>query len=506
MSLARAWSVALLGVRGHLVRVEADISNGLPTTTLIGLPDAALAEARDRIRAAIVNSAQKWPQQRITLALSPADLRKHGSCFDVPLAVAVLAADGVIPAEALAKVVLVGELGLDGKVRGVRGVLPMVAAAVRAGFTQVLVPPDNASEAALLPEVEVRAVATLRDLVELLNHRPCEVLVGRPAAPVAAPTPEDMADVVGQAEGRRAIEVAAAGGHHVHLHGAPGAGKTMLARRLPGILPPLDAEAALEVTAVHSVAGILPPESPLVRVPPFQSPHHTATIAALVGGGSGMPRPGAISCAHHGVLFLDEAPEFAGRALDCLREPMERGDVTVARAGGSFRFPAQFQLVLASNPCPCASPAGDAACTCPPGVRRRYQAKLSGPLMDRVDLQVQVQPLSRVDLLVERPVSESSAIVAARVRQAREAAAERLRGTGWRLNSEVPGPALRTRWRLPAKTLEPATRSLENGTLSARGFDRVLRVAWTVGDLEGHLRPDYYDVSEAVGLRIGRGP
>ncbi|HEX3812085.1 MAG TPA: YifB family Mg chelatase-like AAA ATPase [Mycobacteriales bacterium] len=503
MALARTRSVVLLGVQGYLVEIEADIAAGLPGVSLIGLPDAALTEARDRIRAAIVNSGQKWPSQRITLALSPADIRKQGSHFDVALAIAVLAASEVVEQTNLNGLVLLGELALDGTIRSVRGVLPAVVTAVRAGFPRVIVPVANAAEAALVPEAEVRAVETLSDLVALLTGEPCEVVTG--VAPTGAPptVTHDLADVVGQAQGRRALEIAAAGGHHLYLTGPPGAGKTMLAERLPGLLPMLRSDEALEVTAVHSVAGILPPDAPLVSAPPFQAPHHTATVASLVGGGSGMPRPGAASCAHRGVLFLDEAPELAGGTLDALREPMERGEVSIARAAGLVRFPARFQLVLASNPCPCASAAGDSACTCPPGVRRRYLAKLSGPLLDRIDLRVELFPLVRSALFAEGARGETSEVVARRVATARSAAAARWLGTPWHTNAEVPGTVLRSRWRLPPRVLVDASKALEQGEISARGFDRVLRCAWTIADLGGHSVPDRYDVSEAVGLRIG---
>jgi magnesium chelatase family protein len=503
MALARTRSVVLAGVHGHLVEIEADIADGLPGVSLIGLPDAALAEARDRIRAAVVNSGKKWPARRVTLALSPADLRKQGSRFDVALAIAVLAASDVVPQDALSDLVFLGELGLDGKIRAVRGILPAVLAAVRAGFPRVIVPVDNAAEAALVHEAEVRAAPTLADLVLLLTGEDSEVVYG--VAPERQPPPptQDLADVIGQAEGRRALEIAAAGGHHLYLSGPPGAGKTMLASRLSGLLPPLKPDEALEVTAVHSVAGLLPSDAPLISTPPFQAPHHTATIAALVGGGSGIPRPGAISCAHRGVLFLDEAPELARGTLDALREPMERGEISIARSGGQVRFPARFQLVLASNPCPCASAAGDVACTCPPLARRRYLAKLSGPLLDRIDLRVQLLPVNRAALFAEGARGESSKKVAARVAAARAAAAERLADTSWRTNAEVPGAALRTRWRPPGRSLVVASRALEQGEISARGFDRVLRTAWTIADLGGRAVPNSYDVSEAVGLRIG---
>lgn len=503
MTLARTHSVCLLGVRGHLIEVVADLAAGLPRLSLIGLPDAALAEARDRVHAAVINSGQAWPTKRITLALSPADLRKHGSGFDVALAAVVLCGSDVIPQTALDGVVLLGELGLDGSIRPVRGILPSMLAAARSGIRRAIVPSSNAAEAALVPDLQVCGVPSLRELVAHLCGEPANVVVGEPPDLPAPPVGHDLADVAGQAHGRRALEIAAAGGHHLYLSGPPGAGKTMLAERLPGILPPLSHEEALEVTAVHSVAGLLPPDAPIVGAPPFQSPHHTASVAALVGGGSGLPRPGAVSCAHRGVLFLDEAPEMAAGTLDALREPMERGEVLIARSGGAFTFPARFQLILASNPCPCASPAGDIACSCPPMVRRRYLARLSGPLLDRVDLRVRLFPLARGSLLAEASEMETSQVVARRVAAARGAAAERLKDLPSRTNAEIPGPVLRSRWRLPASVVGSATHALERGAISARGFDRVLRSAWTIADLAGRTAPTAGDVDEAVGFRLG---
>jgi magnesium chelatase family protein len=309
---------------------------------------------------------------------------------------------------------------------------------------------------------------------------------------------------VGQASGRRAVEVAAAGGHHLFLTGPPGAGKTMLAERLPGLLPALDEQAALEVTAIHSIAGTLPGESPLITRPPFESPHHSATLAALVGGGSGQIRPGAVCRAHHGVLFLDEAPEFPRTVLDTLRQPLERGSVTISRAAGAVTFPCRAQLVLAANPCPCATAAGDAACTCSALERRRYQSRLSGPLLDRIDLRVDLPPVTRAAWLDGLGAPEPTAAVAARVAAARAAAAERLRGSGLSLNAQVPGSLLRERWTVPRATLALAERALERGALSVRGFDRVLRVSWTLCDLAGRTVPSADDVAEALGMRLQR--
>lgn len=513
MALARAWSVALAGVQGTVVEVEADLAPGLPGLTIIGLPDAALSESRDRVRAAVLNSAEPWPQRRITLGLSPATLRKHGSGFDLSMAVAVLSAAGGLPRRALEGVVLFGELGLDGRVRPIRGVLPAAMAAAAAGFGRVVVPRANAAEAALVPDLSVWPVGSLRELLVALRtgHAPEPSNDDDPDADVPAPAGGDrfdveldLADVLGQPSGRRAVEVAAAGGHHALLLGDPGTGKTMLAARLPGLLPELDRAAALEVTAVHSIAGVLPGDCPLVTRPPFRDPHHTTSVAALVGGGSGMARPGLASLAHHGVLFLDEAPEFAPGVLDALRQPLESGHVTIARSGGVARYPARFLLVLAANPCGCSTsnaPAG--SCTCSPLIRRRYLSRLSGPLLDRVDLQVRMDPVSRSELLADSRHVERTATVAARVQVARSRAAQRLAGSPWRTNSDVPGRELRDRW-APARTaLVAAERALDAGRLSARGLDRVLRVAWTLADLADRSRPTADEVDEALYLRTG---
>ncbi|NEK86959.1 YifB family Mg chelatase-like AAA ATPase [Blastococcus saxobsidens] len=503
MTLARTWSVGLAGVRGAIVEVEVDIATGLPGVALVGLPDAVVRQSVDRVRAAIVNAGGEFPARRITIGLSPASMPKQGSGFDLALAAAVLAASGAVRRRAVDRLVLLGELGLDGAVRGIRGVLPAVLAAARAGHVQVVVPMANAAEAALVDRVQVLAVETLTQLLAHLKGTSPLVPYERGALPAELPVP-DLGDVVGQAAGRRAVEVAAAGGHHLYLAGPPGAGKTMLAERLPGLLPPLDEEAALEVTAIHSIAGTLPPEAPLVTRPTFEAPHHSATMAALIGGGSGQIRPGALCRAHRGVLFLDEAPEFPRAVLDTLRQPLERGQVTIQRAAGSATFPCRAQLVLAANPCPCASAAGDTACTCSPLERRRYQSRLSGPLLDRVDLRVDLPPVTRAAWLDGLGAPESTAVVAQRVLRARAAAGERLAGTGLRLNSEVPGRMLRERFVIPRASLTLAERALERGSLSVRGFDRVIRVAWTLADLAGRTVPGSDEVAEALGMRLQR--
>jgi magnesium chelatase family protein len=503
VTLARTWSVGLAGVHGAMVEVEVDMAAGVPHVALVGLPDAVVRQSVDRVRAAVANAGASFPQRRITIGLSPASMPKQGSGFDLALAAAILAASGTVPQESIDRLVLLGELGLDGSVRGIRGVLPAVLAAARAGHRQVVVPAANAEEAALADRVEV---LTARTLGEVLAH-----LAGRERLPrhVRGPLPEpapppDLGDVVGQAAGRRAVEVAAAGGHHLFLAGPPGAGKTMLAERLPGLLPPLDEQAALEVTAIHSVAGTLPPGAPLVTRPTFEAPHHSATMAALIGGGSGQIRPGALCRAHRGVLFLDEAPEFPRTVLDTLRQPLERGQVTIHRAAGAATFPCRAQLVLAANPCPCASAAGDTACTCSPLERRRYQSRLSGPLLDRIDLRVDLPPVTRAAWLDGLGPPETTAEVARRVAAARAAAGERLADTGLTVNSQVPGRLLRERWAVPRPALRLAERALERGALSVRGFDRVVRVAWTLADLAGRTVPGSDEVAEALGMRLQR--
>jgi magnesium chelatase family protein len=504
MSLARTWAVGVAGVQGAMVEVEVDLAPGVPTVVLVGLPDAVVRQSVDRVRAAVVNSGHEFPLRRVTIGLSPAAMPKQGSGFDLALAVAVLAGVGVLRRSAVADLVLLGELGLDGSLRAVRGVLPAVLAAARAGHRQVVVPADNADEAALVEGIEVLGVGSLAQVVGHLAGKGSRLEPHVRSPGPAAPPGPDLADVVGQGAGRRAVEVAAAGGHHLLLTGPPGAGKTMLAERLPGLLPPLAEQAALEVTAIASVAGTLQSGAPLVTRPPFEAPHHSATTAALVGGGSGQIRPGALCRAHRGVLFLDEAPEFPRAVLDTLRQPLERGSVTIHRANGSATFPCRAQLVLAANPCPCASAAGDTACTCSPLERRRYQSRLSGPLLDRVDLRVDLPAVTRAAWLDGLDPPEDTATVARRVLDARAVSARRLAGTGCELNSQVPGRLLRERWPIARSALALAERALERGALSVRGFDRVLRVAWTLADLAGLQQPDGDQVAEALGMRLQR--
>jgi magnesium chelatase family protein len=504
MALGRTRAIALTGLDGRLVEIECDISTGLPGLSFTGLADTSVVESRDRLRSAVINSGAEWPKTKVTVALFPADVRKVGSRFDLAVGLAVLAASGQVPAESVARTVWISELGLDGRLRPVRGILPAVLAARRLGAERVVVAAGNAAEAALVSGFDVRFAGRLGEVVdwltgtgpalpEAVHEAPCDLGDQQP----------DLADVAGQATAKRALEIAAAGGHHLYLVGSPGAGKTMLAERIPGLLPPLDDAGSLEVTAIHSIAGLLGEPARLVRHAPLQAPHHTASVAALVGGGSHLARPGAISLAHCGVLFLDEAPEFSPRALDALRQPLETGHVVLHRSGGAVRFPARFQLVLAANPCGCGKRATD--CECAPMARRRHRQRLSGPLMDRVDLRVQVDPVPHGALFDSASVRESSHEVATRVAAARSAAAHRWRGLPWNVNGAVPGATLRSHpFLLPRRAVRPAETFLERGALSARGFDRVLRIAWTIADLAGRSAPGAEDVSQALYYRTGR--
>ncbi|GAB2459572.1 YifB family Mg chelatase-like AAA ATPase [Xylanimonas ulmi] len=507
MSLGTTAAVALVGLAGHVVEVQAQLAYSVPGFTLVGLPDTALSESRDRVRAAVLSTGLAWPNRKITVNLSPASLPKHGSAFDLAIAVAVLAGAGVATAPGLDRVVHLGELGLDGRLQPVRGVLPMVAAAVAAGYRDVVVPTADVPEASLVPGARVRGATTLADVVTMHGGPACAAPDVEPARRARVTgtrrAPGDLADVLGQDLPRLALEIAAAGGHHLLFTGPPGAGKTMLASRLPGILPDLTEAEAVEVTAVHSVAGTFDPGGGLVTRPPYEDPHHTATPAAVVGGGSGLPRPGAASRAHRGVLFLDEAPEFSARVLETLRQPLEHGELVIHRSGGTARFPARFQLVIAANPCPCGMGSGKGLeCVCTPMAKRRYLSRLSGPLLDRVDLQVEVEAVGRAGMRGER--GESSAAVAARVAAARAAARARLAGTPWTVNAEAPGPWLRERLRPRWSVMRDVDRALDAGALSLRGADRVLRLAYTVADLAGRDEPTAGDVGQALALRTGR--
>jgi magnesium chelatase family protein len=513
MALARTRAVALFGVDGHLVDVEAAITSGVPGLHLVGLPDTALSEARDRVRAAILNSGEQYPNRHVTVSLFPATLPKRGSGFDIAIAVSLLGASEALPPDACAGMVMMGELGLDGRVRPVTGVLPATLAAAEAGAETVIVARDNAAEASLVPGVRsLRALlARLRDLPPLEEPDDADADVGVPVARTGGLASRsrarrgdlDLADVRGQSEARKVLEISAAGGHHACFTGPPGCGKTMLAERLPTLLPDLDHEAALEVTAIHSVAGTLPAGRPLITRPPFCAPHHTASRAALVGGGSNrLIQPGAASLAHRGVLFLDESPEFAGGVLDALRQPLEEGEVVIARSGATARFPARFTLLLAANFCPCAAPK-QRDCTCAPSIRQRYLSRLSGPLLDRVDLKARLREVTRAELRYDLEFAESSEVVAERVLIARDRTRKRLADLPWRTNADIPGRELRRRFAPPHRALARLDRPLADGRLSARGLDRVIRVAWTLTDLAGRDKPGADEITEALGLWEG---
>lgn len=506
MSVARTWAVALVGAEGECVEVEADLSQQTPEFRIIGLGDKALGEAVQRVHNACANSGTPLPRRRLTVNLSPASLPKQGSGFDIAIAVASLATEPGMDAASVATTVHVGELGLDGRLRPVPGVLPAVVAARRAGHRRVVVPHANGPEAALVDGVEVLAAVNLAQVVawhggevEVPDDEP--VALADDGAPRQDDLGLDLADVIGQREAVEALIVAAAGGHHLLMCGPPGAGKTMLARRLPGILPALDDRAALTAASIRSLSGSRIVE--LSRTPPFEAPHHSASVAALVGGGSRVVRPGAIARASEGVLFLDEAGEFPASVLDALRQPLETGTIAIHRAGAHAEYPARFQLVLATNPCPC----GDygirgGTCVCPPAAIRRYLGRLSGPLLDRMDIEL---TLTRVSVAQRDAVPVTSTEVAReRVAEARARARHRLRSTAWRVNADVPGTWLREGPAAPEPAVRrPLDAALTRGAITLRGYDRVLRVAWSLADIEGRPRLGVDHIGRALYLKKG---
>ncbi|RCK76871.1 MAG: MG(2+) CHELATASE FAMILY PROTEIN / ComM-related protein [Anaerolineae bacterium] len=510
--LARVYSCAMIGLDGVVVEVEVDTAQGLPAMVIVGLPDAAVQESRERVQAAIKNAGLRYPRGRLVVNLAPATVRKEGPAYDLPIALGVLACTGQIPLESVQDAIVVGELSLDGKVRHTRGVLPMAALARQQGFRRIYVPLADADEAALVPELEVLAVESLGELVahlrgqQDLKPHPSIDLQSLPAVGQS-----DFQEIKGQEHVKRALEVAAAGGHNVLMIGPPGAGKTLLARAMPGILPRLTIEEALDVTRIYSVADQLPPDAPLVRVRPFRAPHHTISHAGLVGGGN-WPHPGEISLAHRGVLFLDELPEFSPRTLEVLRQPLEDKVVTISRAQGSLTFPANFQLVAAMNPCPCGY-YGDhqKVCTCSAQMVTRYQKRISGPLLDRIDIHVEV-PRVEVDKLSDDRLGEPSAVIQQRVEAARQRQRQRFERLRHSDEEQEASPRITCNAEMSAAqmrqtcVLDEAGKNLMRTAttrlqLSARAYHRVLKVARTIADLEASDSIQVHHLAEALQYR-----